>query len=94
MNMKTIKMDGCASTVAVMEYIRDNGIPAGETLYFVFPKYNQYLCASNEYAEDIYATLELHPVETWHDVFGMKRLCLSSNSWYAYINDRFYFISC
>ena len=91
--MIEIKMDGVRSTVAVMEYIRENGIPAGETLYFDFPKYNQYLCASNESANDIWCTLELHPVESWHDVFGMKRLCVSSHEWYAYINGRYYFIS-
>lgn len=91
--MIEIKIDGVRSTVAVMEYIRDNGIPTGETMYFDFPKYNQHLCASNEYAEDIYATLEFDPLETWHDVLGMKRLCLSERAWYAYINDRFYFIS-
>ena len=91
--MKTIIMDGVCSTTAAMEYIRDNGIPAGETLYFDFPKYNQYLCASNEDADDIFATLYLNPLETWHDVLGMKRLCVSSHEWYAYINERFYFIS-
>lgn len=90
--MKTIKMNGCASTVKAMEYIRDNGIPMGEILHFVFGR--EYLCASNESANDIWCTLEEHPVESWHDVFGMKQIMIGNGQWYAYINEKYYYISC
>lgn len=90
--MRTIKMDGCASTVKAMEYIRDNGIPMGEILHFDFD--SGYICASNESANDIWCTLEEHPVESWHDVFGMKQIMIGNGQWYAYINEKYYYISC
>jgi hypothetical protein len=83
-------MDGCASTVKAMEYIRDNGMPE-EGLYFVFDI--GHICASSINDDEYVFTREKHPVETWHDVFGMKRIKICVG-WLAYINEKYYYMSC
>lgn len=93
-NSNVITMEGITSTLSVMKYIRDNGLPNYGHVFFNFPKSNESLIVSRMDKGQIKSTLMLNPIETWHDVFGMKRLCEDDGLWYAYIDGELYEISC
>jgi hypothetical protein len=89
---KTINMPGIPSTVSVMEYIRDNTnvIEGNEIVTFLFERYGSITVSKED--EDVSLFLECHPLDTWHDVFGMKRIPRIIG-WYAHINGQLYFMS-
>lgn len=93
-NSNVVTLEGITSTLSVMEYIRNNGLPNYGHVFFNFPKSNESLIVSRLDKGQIESTLILNPIETWHDVFGMKRLCEDDGLWYAYIDGELYEISC
>ncbi len=80
-------------TVAAMKWIAENNCPDLEHAIFSCSG-RPYLIVSSQVEQDIWAILEQHPVSTWHDINGMKRIARSQNDnpcWYFCINDHFYF---
>lgn len=101
---KNINLHGQPSTVAIMEYIRDNGFPDTDYAHFVFvdcptkfmgifdSHYTIVVTDETNYVLNKGVLLDVHPLDTWHDVLGMKRYAVSERSWYAYINGRYYYL--
>lgn len=85
-------LPGYPSTVSVMEWIRDHGCPELKGECFAFCQSEQeYIIVSKISKDDLRYVLKIYPEDTWHDVFGMKRLTMSRRSWYFYINGNFYY---
>lgn len=87
---QTIQLPCYPSTVEIMEYIRDNGMPSNELWEFSFKNGESLLC-SEEHPNNLATVLEAYPLEEWHDVLGMKRIKISD--YLCYINNKFYRIS-
>lgn len=87
---RTIQLPCNPSTVAIMEYIRDNGMPSNELWDFSFKNGDAHMCSEVQ-PNSLETVLEAFPLEEWPDVLGMKRIKLSG--WYCYINNKFYYIS-
>lgn len=93
--MRTIKMSGMPSTLAVMNWIRDNDCPQLKSDFFEFEEKvmgNDLLIVSSVEEKDIQSFLEEYPEDSWHEVFGMRRTTTYvKGMWYFYINGKFYY---
>lgn len=99
-----LELKGLCSTVSVMEYIRDNGFKANYNgdMHFWFPEDTANYRFFGKQPRSIIVSEQdthcwffpkLHPLDEWHDVFGMKRYAIGERQWYAYINEQFYYMS-
>ena len=81
-------------TIAVMQWIVDNNTPhlCGEIFYH---NNQPFLIVSDHNYPGWELILETHPLDTWHDVNGMKRIRVSKEGcepqWLFCINNKFYF---
>lgn len=95
--MKEIRLEGVPSTLSVMEWIRDNGCPWVSHLAIYFSKGRRDctfdMMVSSLCEIEIAATLELDPLDTWHDYEGMKRLScdIPSDMWIFWIEGHYYY---
>lgn len=73
---KTIRLDGLATTIPVMEWIRDNGCPDLDHTYFI-DKYGDVVIVSYMHKEEWGMTREYLELLTakndWFEHKGMKR---------------------
>lgn len=100
--MEKIKLSGLVSTCAVMDWIEQNGCPNLHCQHFEFPddliqsgffKGLPRAMVVSETKPD-WATLALHPVDTWHQVTPtQKRLNQYGLGWYAKIGEKFYWMT-
>lgn len=100
--MEKIKLGGLLSTCAVMDWIEQNGCPKLYCQQFEFPddliqggffKGLPRNIVVSEKKPD-WATLELYPVEEWHQVTPtQKRLNCDGLGWYAKIGEKFYWMT-
>lgn len=82
-------------TVAAMKWIVENNCPDLNHAIFSCSR-RPFLIVSSQSEQDIWAILEQHPVSTWQDINGMKRIALPLGSypcWYFYIDGRYYHAS-
>lgn len=79
-------------TLAAMQWIADNNAPSLCCQDFSYQG-EPFLIVSDQ--ADMIAHLAFNPLETWHEVNGMKRLTIAQEGrephWYFYINGKFYF---
>lgn len=97
-----IKLGGLLSTCAVMDWIEQNGCPELHEQFFEFPDdvilggifkgLPRSLVVSTRKPD--WATLELYPVEEWHQVTPtQKRLNCDGLGWYAFIGGKYYWMT-
>lgn len=102
MKGKTITMEGITSTCSVMDWIEEAGCPDLDFTHFEFPDdpilggffkgLPRSIVVSRQAPDGL--TLELHPVETWHQVTPtQRRLNCDGYGWYACINGVFYWMT-
>ena len=90
---ETIRLDGCATTIPVMEWIRDNGCPELDHTYFV-DKYGDMAIVSYMHESewgDIIDYLNKQGDEIWYDYKGMKRTRDIACGWVFLIDGHYYF---
>ena len=91
---KEIKINSVCSTISAMEHIKNNGgIKEGDHYFFRFD-YHELLIVS--LAPKIFCDefIEEFPLDTWHDIKGMKRIQVDCEPWWlAYINGKIYSIT-
>lgn len=84
-------------TLAVMEWLALNNTPTLKCQVFA-QNGDRFLMVSSESEQDMWARLQVNPLETWDDVKGHKRLAIRFGSeeanepaFFFHINGRFYF---
>lgn len=88
-----IELPGIPSTISIMEYIRENNGPTVGKMQFSFENGKMLICTPLPQDDDILEYyLEEYPLESWHDISGMKRI-KCNHGWICYINNRFYHLS-
>jgi hypothetical protein len=88
-----IELPGIPSTISIMEYIRENNGPTVGKMQFSFENGKMLICTPLTQDDDILEYyLEEYPLESWHDISGMKRI-RCDHGWICYINNRFYHLS-
>lgn len=98
--MEKIHLNGMASTCSVMDWIEQNGCPNLYEQFFEFDETRPFfgtelpMHAVVSTLKPDWATLELYPLEEWHEVTPtQKRLDCNGLGWYAYIGGKFYWIT-
>lgn len=92
---KEIKLQGASSTILVMEWIRDNNSPFLDCQRFAFDD-GGLLIVSTQDEKYIEFLLEEHPLDTWYEYEGMRRLyqdVFGSPMWYFNINGHYYYLT-
>lgn len=90
---KTIKIDGCGvGTIAVMEWIRDNGCPDLRYTEFIDGR-NSFVVMVSKGDESMFrATLDAidNGIYEWFEYEGMKRFTGSVDYWLFLIDGNYY----
>lgn len=90
---KTIKIDGCGvGTIAVMEWIRDNGCPDLSYTEFIDGR-NDFVVMVSKGDESMFrATLTAidEGIYSWFEYEGMKRFTSSPDYWLFLIDGHYY----
>ena len=97
-----VTLPGLCSTCSVMDWIEAPGCPDMEYQHFDFPDDKilggyfkglpRSIVVSRKNPD--WLTLELHPVEEWHEVTPtQKRLACGTLGWYARIQGEFYWMT-
>lgn len=95
--MKKILLEGTCSTISAMEWLRSNDCPwiMNLEVYFKIGRrdglWDMMISSMNE--DELEATLEFYPLDSWFDYEGMKRLhCdFPSGMWIFYIDGHYYY---
>lgn len=92
--LSELKMKGTASTIAVMEFIRENEIKEMDACFFEFED-GLDIVVSSVTEEEIGTTMLVNPFNTWNDYNGIRWIkpLNDLSIWYFWIDGTYYYMT-